>query len=59
MVASAVGKTAVQLRERWEGMTLEQRRALILAVIAGGTIGPGVRGRNRFDADWIAVEWRV
>jgi DNA invertase Pin-like site-specific DNA recombinase len=48
------------LRDRWPGMTTDQRRAVITAVVESIVVGPGRRGYNRFDTSRFADPvWRV
>jgi site-specific DNA recombinase len=48
------------VREAYEGLlTLAQQRAVIAAVLDFATVGPAVRGRNRFDPARISPVWRV
>lgn len=46
-------------RERWEAAGLQWRRRLIQLLVEKVTIGPGVRGRNRFDPTRIRITFRV
>ena len=43
----------------WPELTLERRRAVIAAVVDTISIGPAVRGINRFDPDRVDVTWKV
>jgi len=45
-------------RERWERSGLAWRRLLLGALIERVTVGPGLRGRNRFDPDRIQTTFR-
>lgn len=36
---------------------LDRQRALLRAALVAVTVGPAVRGRNRFDADRVTLEW--
>ena len=47
------------LREAWGEMTFDRRRAVIAAVIERVTVGPAVKGRNRFDPERVDVTWRA
>ncbi len=57
--AAVAGERAVSLREyvghsdrlraEWDGMAVSRRQAVIGAILDRVTIGPGVRGRARFD----------
>jgi len=49
----------VPLGERWRDMNFDQRRVVLDAVIDRVDIAPAVKGRNFFDADRVAVIWRV
>lgn len=49
----------VALRAWWDGADLDERRELIALVLSEVRLGPGVRGRNTFDPDRIALTWRV
>ena len=46
------------LSESWPTLTLEQRRAVLAAVIERIVIGPAEK-RARWDADRISINWRV
>jgi Site-specific recombinases, DNA invertase Pin homologs len=46
------------LRSRWDGLSLDRRRAIISAVLDRVTLGPAVRG-NRFDPTRVDVTWRA
>ena len=46
------------LRERWAGLSLERRRAIIVAVLDRIVVGPGRRGYNRFDPSRFELVWR-
>lgn len=48
-----------KLRNRWESMSLERRRAVLGALIDRIVIAPTTKGNNRFDADRVDVVWRV
>lgn len=43
----------------WDDLNLDQRRAIVAAVIDRVTVGPAVRGRNRFDPDRVELDLRV
>ena len=47
------------LREAWRRNSLDWRRAVLSAVIDHVTIGPAVRGWNRFDPERVDVRWAV
>lgn len=46
------------LRRRWAGLSIEQRHAVISAVLTHAEVGPGRRGLNRFDPDRFRLIWR-
>lgn len=48
-----------ELREKWVTLTLEQRRAVIGAVIARISIAPTERSDNRYNVDRVDIEWRA
>jgi len=54
----ALGGLGDQLREAWDGEPLDWRRAILATVIDRITIGPAIRGINRFDSSRVAIEWR-
>jgi len=59
-VTAAASPTALDgVADRWPDLSHERRRAVIAAVVETITIAPAVRGRNRFDADRVAVRWRA
>lgn len=45
------------LRARWDGLTVEQKRDALAAVVARVVVAPAVRGRNRFDTDRVQIDW--
>ena len=47
------------LRAAWPDLTLSRQRAILAAVLAHLTVGPAVRGRNRFDPSRLDPLWRV
>ena len=47
-----------ELRKRWPGLDVERRHAIISAVLAHVTVGPGRRGLNRFDPGRFELVWR-
>jgi site-specific DNA recombinase len=47
------------LRDSWSGLSLSRRRAILGAVLEHVTIGPALRGRNRFDPERVSPTWRV
>lgn len=47
-----------QLRDVWDGLDITRRQAIIGGVLERVTIGPGVRGRARFDGDRVTPTWR-
>ena len=55
-MARYVGRGS-ELRDSWDSMSLDQRRAVIRSVVEAVVIGPAARGR--FDADRVTVRWRV
>lgn len=57
-VAEFIGHGSA-LRDSWDGLSLSRRRAILGAVLEHVTIGPAVRGRNRFDPERVAPTWRV
>lgn len=48
-----------QLRGQWQAMTLDQRRAVIRAVVAKVTIGSAAPGIRAFQPERVSVTWRV
>jgi len=47
------------LRTAWRDLSLTRQRAIVAALLDRAIVGPGVRGRNRFDPDRIEPLWRV
>ncbi len=47
------------LRAWWDGADIEARAEVVRLVIESITIGPGVRGLNRFDPRRVEIRWRV
>lgn len=50
---------SARLRDAWDGMAVSRRQAVIAAVLERVTIGPGVRGRARFDPDRVTPTWKL
>lgn len=46
------------LRAAWPSKSIDERRAIIAAAIDRVTVNRAVRGRNRFDAERVNVDWR-
>ncbi|HXH59083.1 recombinase family protein [Iamia sp.] len=46
------------LAARWETTGFDQRRAMIDTCVETITVGPGVRGLNRFDHLRVKIKWR-
>jgi DNA invertase Pin-like site-specific DNA recombinase len=57
-VAPYVGRSGA-LRAEWKNLPLTRQRAVVASVLDRATIGPGLPGRNRFDADRIEPLWRL
>jgi site-specific DNA recombinase len=57
-IAPYIGQSGA-LRAAWKDLPLTRQRAIVAAVLDRATIGPGLRGRTRFDADRIDPLWRV
>lgn len=49
---------ADRLAAEWDGMDFDRRHALIGHMLDRATIGPGVRGRARFDPDRVTPTWK-
>jgi site-specific DNA recombinase len=47
------------LRAAWPGLPLHTRRAVIGALVEAVVVGPGLRGRNRFDPDRVSIRWKA
>ncbi len=56
---SALGMLAGDVYEAWGRLTFDQRHAVAAAVADRVTVGPAVRGRNRFDPDRVEITWRA
>jgi hypothetical protein len=50
--------TAVDVEEAWAGYELQQRRAVIDALMTITLTSPK-RGRNRFDPETVRIDWKV
>lgn len=53
----ALSRTRIGLRDRWEGMSIEERRSVIAAVIDHVVVGPG--RSHTFDAGRLNIVWRA
>jgi site-specific DNA recombinase len=57
--AGAFVGNSQRLRAAWETLTLSRQHAIVSAVLEFIEVGPGRRGRNRFDPDRLAPAWRA
>lgn len=57
ILSEHAGKAGM-LRRRWPDLTLDQRHAIIRAVLQQVLVGPGRRGYNRFDPGRFDMVWR-
>jgi site-specific DNA recombinase len=46
------------LEAAWSSLRIDQQRAVVAAVVDRVTVGPAVRGRNRFDPNRVTIDWR-
>jgi site-specific DNA recombinase len=53
-VEALAGEAAID----WPNLAHGRRRAILAALINSVTIGPAVRGRNRFDPDRVTISWK-
>lgn len=56
-VLAAVAGTAADVNAKWDAADITWRRAVVGAVLADVTIGPGRRGYNRFDPARVTYRW--
>jgi hypothetical protein len=49
----------VSLGERWPGMTFDQRRIVLTALVDQVRIAPAVKGRNFFDPGRVTIVWKA
>jgi site-specific DNA recombinase len=56
---AALAGVAGALRTSWADLSTDRRRAILAAVVETVTIGPALRGRNRFDPERVDVLWRA
>lgn len=56
--SSAITPRLTDLRGSWEGLTADQRRATLAALIDSIVITPAVRGVPRFDGRRASVNWK-
>jgi DNA invertase Pin-like site-specific DNA recombinase len=47
------------LRDAWPALDVAQRRAVVERLVDAVVVSPAVKGRNRFDADRLALRWRA
>jgi DNA invertase Pin-like site-specific DNA recombinase len=57
-IAPYIGEAGA-LRATWKDLPLTRQRAIVVAVLDRAIVGPGLRGRTRFDPDRIEPLWRV
>lgn len=57
-LAPFAGRRGV-LRSAWPDLDIDQRRAVVGAVVGVVSVGPAVRGRNVFDPERVEVTWRT
>ena len=57
-LAPYIGQSGA-LRAAWSDLPLTRQRAIVAAVLDRAIVGPGLRGRIRFDPDRIEPLWRV
>src|SRR5450759_48141 len=57
-IAPYIGEAGA-LRAAWKDLPLTRQRAIVAAVLDRAIVGPGLRGRTRFDPDRIDPLWRV
>lgn len=50
--------SSARARELWPTQSFTWRRMLLAALVERVEVGPGVRGRNTFDPERIAIKWR-
>jgi site-specific DNA recombinase len=55
--AELVGQGSA-LAERWESLNIDQRRAIVGAVVDSVTIAPTSRANNRFDPERVGIVWK-
>lgn len=46
------------LLDRWDGLTLEERRHVVGRVVVSVIVGPAKPGTRRFDPERVTIEWR-
>jgi site-specific DNA recombinase len=57
-IAPYIGEAGA-LRTAWKDLPLTRQRAIVAAVLDRAVVGPGLRGRTRFDPERIEAVWRV
>jgi DNA invertase Pin-like site-specific DNA recombinase len=57
-IAPYIGEAGA-LRAAWKDLPLTRQRAIVAAMLDRAIVGPGLRGRTRFDPDRIEPLWRV
>ncbi len=58
VLSDYLGRTGV-LRTQWADLDLSRQQAIVAAVVDHVTIGPAVRGRNRFDGSRLSAVWKA
>jgi site-specific DNA recombinase len=57
--ASTYVGNSQRLRAAWDTLTLSRQHAIVSAVLEFVEVGPGLRGRTRFDPDRLSPAWRA
>jgi site-specific DNA recombinase len=50
---------SAELRQRWSGLNLHQKRAVITTILDHVVVGPATRGGHRFQTERLHPVWRV
>ena len=58
-ILAEVPSSSKALRRWWEAADIDSRRSLLSTVVDTVTVGPAVRGRNRFDSERVSISWRA
>jgi site-specific DNA recombinase len=58
VASDSLSPDVVDFADRWEELTFEERKSVVVVVVETVTVGPAVKGRNFFDPSRVSITWR-